>query len=70
MNTKCKQSARVLRMIEKKLDRIWNSLEDKENLSKLQLQQMLFAVTLKEVKLCALHRSGKALTTEAFKKLL
>lgn len=41
-----------------------------ENLSKLQLEHMLFVVTLKEVKLCALHRSGKALTTEEFNLII
>ena len=59
MNTQCNESE--MEKIEKKLNRIWKIIKDRENLSTLQLEQMLFVVTLREVKLCALHRSGKNL---------
>ena len=68
MNTQCKESE--LGKMEKKLNRIRKRIEDKEILSKLQLEHMLFVVTLKEVKLCALHRSGKVLTTEEFNLII
>ena len=57
MNIQCKESE--LGKIEKKLNRIRKRIEDKENLSKLQLEQMLFVVTLKEVKLCAYIDQGR-----------
>ena len=46
MNTQCKESE--LGKMEKKLNRIRKRIEDKEILSKLQLEHMLFVVTLKE----------------------
>ena len=51
-------------MIEKKLKRISEGMEDKENLSKLQLEQMLLAVTLFETKFYALDRSFKVMTQD------
>ncbi len=47
MNTQCKESE--LGKMEKKLNRIRKRIEDKENLSKLQLEQMLFVVTALDV---------------------
>ena len=68
MNTQCKESE--LGKMEKKLNRIRKRIEDKKNPSKLQLEHMLFVVTLKEVKLCALHRLEKVLTTEEFNLII
>ena len=51
-------------MIEKKLKRISDAIEDKENLCKLQLEQMLLAVTLFESKFFTLDRSEKVMTKD------
>jgi hypothetical protein len=53
-----------LKVIERKLGRIWNSLENKENVSKLQAEQMLLAVTLFEVTFYGLDRSEKVMTRD------
>ena len=60
----CKQTARKLKTIGKKLDRIYGAMENKENLSKLQLEQMLLAVTLFENQFYGLHRSTKVITKD------
>jgi hypothetical protein len=60
----CKRTVRKLKVIEQKLGRIWNSLENKENLSKLQVEQMLLAVTLFETKFYGLDRSEKVMSRD------
>jgi len=60
----CKKTVRKLKMIETKLNRISDAIEDKENLCKLQLEQMLLAVTIFETKFYALDRSVKVITKD------
>ena len=60
----CKRTVKKLKVIERKLGRIWNSLENKENVSKLQAEQMLLAVTLFEVTFYGLDRSEKVMTRD------
>jgi hypothetical protein len=55
MNSKCKKCVRQFEVLKKKLNRIQNRLEDKENQNKLQLQQMLLALNLFEAKFYLLH---------------
>jgi hypothetical protein len=55
MNSKCKKCARQFEVLKKKLNRIQNRLEDKENQNKLQLQQMLLALNLFEAKFYLLY---------------
>ena len=60
----CKSTVKKLKVIEKKLTRISEAMEDKENLSRLQLDQMLLAVTLFESKFYGLDRSVKVMTKD------
>ena len=66
----CKQTSRKLKTIGKKLDRIYARMETKENLSKLQLEQMLLAVSLFENQFYGLHRSTKVMSKDEHDGLL
>jgi|LakMenE01Jun11ns_1017448.scaffolds.fasta_scaffold9567163_1 hypothetical protein len=60
----CKDTQKQLSLIERKLQRISDVMENKENLSKLQLEQMLLATRLFEIKFFALSRSIKVMTKD------
>ena len=63
----CKKKLKKLNLIERKLDRINEAvIQQKENLSKLQLEQMLLAVTMFETQFYGLHRSAEIMTKDDY----
>ena len=63
----CKKSSRKLNWILRKLDRIDEAMvQNKENFSKLQLEQMLLAVTMFETQFYGLYRSTKIMTKDDY----
>ena len=63
----CKKKARKLNRISQKLDRIDEALTiNKENFSKLELDQMLLAVTMFELEYYGLHRSAQIMTKDDY----
>jgi hypothetical protein len=61
---KCKETVKTLKKIENKLERISDAMEYKENFSKLELEQILLAVTLFENQFYGLDRSIKVMTQD------
>jgi hypothetical protein len=63
----CKKVSRKLNRISLKLDRIDEAIsKNKENFSKLQLEQMLLAVTMFENEFYVLHRSAQVLNKDEY----
>jgi len=63
----CKKKSRKLNRISQKLDRIDEAVsENMENFGKLQLEQMLLAITIFETEFYSLHRSAQIMTKDEY----